>query len=194
MNSAMRAFALTLAAVFIVTFSAVLFVPVGGLPSFTLPEFAWPFSGDEDPSAEAATPAPVDPAQFAGFLDQPQTPGDWRYEGDGLSTVAQFGAGEETAFAVFCDLETRMIGLDRTLGQPGGAPRPITIATETAIRAVEASVQDKTPRLVAMLAPDDPLLDAMAITKGRFAVAAPGEPTLYLPAWAEVSRVIEDCR
>ena len=45
-----------------------------------------------------------------------------------------------------------------------------------------------------MLAPDDPLLDAMAITKGRFAVAAPGEPTLYLPAWAEVSRVIEDCR
>lgn len=41
---------------------------------------------------------------------------------------------------------------------------------------------------------DDPILDAMAITKGRFAIETPGLPTLYIPAWVEVSRVIEDCR
>ncbi|MGE5953581.1 MAG: hypothetical protein ACM308_08200 [Qipengyuania vulgaris] len=44
------------------------------------------------------------------------------------------------------------------------------------------------------MAPKSPLLDAMALTKGRFAVETPGLPTLYLPAWAEVTRVIEDCR
>jgi len=38
------------------------------------------------------------------------------------------------------------------------------------------------------------LLDAMALSKGRFAVELEGEAALYLPAWAEVSRVIEDCR
>ncbi len=44
------------------------------------------------------------------------------------------------------------------------------------------------------LNPRDPLLDAMAITRGRFAVEVEGETPLYLPAWAEVTRVIEDCR
>jgi hypothetical protein len=40
----------------------------------------------------------------------------------------------------------------------------------------------------------DPLLDAIAFSRGRFAVAVPGEPTLYVPSWTEISRVIEDCR
>jgi hypothetical protein len=40
----------------------------------------------------------------------------------------------------------------------------------------------------------DPLLDAIALSKGRFAVEVEGETTLYLPTWAEVSRLVEDCR
>ncbi len=40
----------------------------------------------------------------------------------------------------------------------------------------------------------DPLFDAMAISKGRFAVEVGGEATLYVPSWPEVTRVIEDCR
>ncbi|MDG2003332.1 MAG: hypothetical protein P8J20_08375 [Novosphingobium sp.] len=40
----------------------------------------------------------------------------------------------------------------------------------------------------------DPLLDAMAFSRGRFAVETAGLPTLYVPSWPEVSRVIEDCR
>ncbi|MEL6878174.1 MAG: hypothetical protein AAGL68_08770 [Pseudomonadota bacterium] len=50
------------------------------------------------------------------------------------------------------------------------------------------------PLVAAELDANDPLLDAMAITKGRIAVETAGMPTLYLPAWAEVTRVIEDCR
>jgi hypothetical protein len=34
----------------------------------------------------------------------------------------------------------------------------------------------------------------MALSKGRFAVEVDGEAPLYLPSYAEVSRVIEDCR
>ena len=40
----------------------------------------------------------------------------------------------------------------------------------------------------------DPLLDAMAFSRGRFMVEARGWMPLYLPAWPEVARVIEDCR
>lgn len=40
----------------------------------------------------------------------------------------------------------------------------------------------------------DPLLDAMAFSRGRFAVEAAGTAALYIPSWTEVSRVIEDCR
>jgi len=40
----------------------------------------------------------------------------------------------------------------------------------------------------------DPLLDAIAFSRGRFALEAAGLETLYLPAWPELSRVIEDCR
>ena len=51
------------------------------------------------------------------------------------------------------------------------------------------------PPVVALtLAARDSVLDAMAFSRGRFAVETAGLPTLYLPSWPEVSRVIEDCR
>ena len=40
----------------------------------------------------------------------------------------------------------------------------------------------------------DPLLDAMAFSKARFAVEVPGSPALYVPSYPEVTKVIEDCR
>jgi len=33
----------------------------------------------------------------------------------------------------------------------------------------------------------------MALSKGRFAVETQGLETLYVPAWPEMTRVIEDC-
>ena len=40
----------------------------------------------------------------------------------------------------------------------------------------------------------DKLLDAMAFSRGRFLLDVSGLPSLALPSWPEVSRVIEDCR
>jgi hypothetical protein len=48
--------------------------------------------------------------------------------------------------------------------------------------------------VTAWIAPRDPLLDAMAFSRGRFRVEVAKLPPLYLPSWPEVSRVIEDCR
>lgn len=69
------------------------------------------------------------------------------------------------------------------------------IRTETTERLLTANPSsDGRPLLIVELAAQDRLLDAMAFSRGRFAVETGGLPTLYLPAWAEVTRVIEDCR
>jgi hypothetical protein len=68
------------------------------------------------------------------------------------------------------------------------------ILTETAQRALNAANQPEVGGVAATLTPGDPLLDAMALSKGRFAVAVDGAGMLIVPSWAEVSRVIEDCR
>mgnify|MGYP001804227527 CR=1 FL=1 len=73
--------------------------------------------------------------------------------------------------------------------------RVMSVTTETVTSQLEAGpVPDMQMLLAADLQPDDPLLDAMASTKGRFKVEVEGQEPLYLPAWVEVSRVIEDCR
>lgn len=68
----------------------------------------------------------------------------------------------------------------------------MTVRTTSAVRAVPA--QAGTGALSATLTPRDPLLDAMAFSRGRFLVETAGAPYLAIPAWAEVARVTEDCR
>jgi hypothetical protein len=50
------------------------------------------------------------------------------------------------------------------------------------------------PALGAALNAQDPLLDAVAFSRGRFMIETPGQLALYLPSWPELSRAIEDCR
>lgn len=40
----------------------------------------------------------------------------------------------------------------------------------------------------------DGTFDKIAYSRGRFAVEAPGAAPIAVPTWAEISRVIEDCR
>ena len=68
------------------------------------------------------------------------------------------------------------------------------IQTETTARQLVANPVTGRQLVAVNLNANDQLLDAMAITKGRFAVAVQGEPSLYIPAWTEFSRVVEDCR
>ena len=71
----------------------------------------------------------------------------------------------------------------------------MTIQTSTLSRTLSAQAEPGPPPVIALtLAARDGLLDAMAFSRGRFAVETAGLPTLYVPSWTEVSRVIEDCR
>ena len=144
--------------------------------------------------APAPAPAPTPVPTYDNWMDAPQTPGDWSYRSLGSDTLAYFGSpsNPQTAFAMTCRLSDRTI----EFGRPGRTADQMMIRTETASRRLTAgSGEIASPTsTVARIAARDPLLDAMALTKGRFAVETPGFPTIYVPAWAEVTRVIEDCR
>lgn len=76
---------------------------------------------------------------------------------------------------------------------PGAAaPLALTIATGTGSRVLTA--RPVSGGVEVAVPARDPVLDAMAFSRGRFAVLAGGLAPLYVPSWTEVSRVIEDCR
>ena len=133
-------------------------------------------------AAEMPTPPP------ANWMDAPQAPGDWRYRSTGATTRASFGeAGGAPSFEMVCEGGKQVVLLRQGTG--GAAMRILTEATE---RTLPAAARDGA--MAAALPSRDPLLDAIAFSKGRFAVEAAGLPTLILPAWPEVTRVVEDCR
>lgn len=144
------------------------------------------------PAPAPTSPMPTPPP--TNWVDAPATPGDWYLRPDGANSRALFGqVGQEATFSLTCYRARGQI----TLARGGGAAQPVAmrILTETATRTLSAQPQaGPPPSLVATLAARDPLLDAMAFSKGRFAVETAGQPTLYIPSWPEVTRVIEDCR
>ncbi|MGB7374137.1 hypothetical protein [Pontixanthobacter sp.] len=142
----------------------------------------------------APAPSVVQEPVYNNFLDAPQTPGTWTYnEGDDFSYALFAPAGQPARFGIECMKPSREVRLVR--GTAGTGPTPMRIRTETLQRLITATpAADGRPMVIATLPASDNLLDAMALSRGRFAVETGGVETLYLPAWAEVTRVIEDCR
>ncbi|WP_341209200.1 hypothetical protein [uncultured Sphingomonas sp.] len=150
------------------------------------------------PAPVAPPPAPVTPApapaptRSADWQDWPWTPGAWRYIRDAAGSRASYGvSGQPPVAELRCDRAARAVLLLR----PGSNASPFTIRTSAMTRSVATQPGAGTvPQAVARFALDDRLLDAMAFTRGRFTVEQPGATPLVLPPWAEVGRVIEDCR
>ena len=72
-------------------------------------------------------------------------------------------------------------------GEPDGVDRPH--------QRGESARQGSVESLLAVDLPaHDSLLDAIAFSRGRFMIEVMGEAPLFLPAWPEISRVIDDCR
>ena len=155
----------------------------------------------QDPVPEISLPAAGPDPAYANWMDAPRTPGDWSYSREEVGqTRALYTA------AIFKDPQGGVLA--RMTCSPGGNvilqryadPRNIyrrtmTIRTETTTRSLQAPVDPEGRNMfAAVVTARDPLLDAMALTKGRFALELSDAPALYLPAWAEVTRVIEDCR
>lgn len=140
----------------------------------------------------AAPPPPLiaPPAPAAlGWTDAPVEAGTWRYAREGDGSAARFGVpGAVPAFEMRCDAATRTILLVR----PALTAGTMTITTSYGARALPVAAHGA--GVAVALAARDPLLDQIAFSRARFAIDAPGLSRLILPAWAEPTRVIEDCR
>jgi hypothetical protein len=124
----------------------------------------------------APAAAQVTPIGFESGKLLPLTPGQWSYSATATGSEARYGA----YFSMRCDRATRTV----TVSRPGAAPAILTIATDMANRNLPAG-----GRLLA----NDPVLDAIAFSRGRFIVSG-GGATLAIPSWPEAARSIEDCR
>ena len=142
---------------------------------------------------DSSTTLTLDEADNPGWNDQPQTPGTWTYVDEPGESLGLFGdANPVHLFVLRCDKTTKSIGIARRGTTEGELM--MRVRTETGDRLLTATQVPDYGLVAASLPANDPLLDAMAITQGRFAIEVEGMEPLYLPAWAEVTRVIEDCR
>ncbi|MCB2065163.1 MAG: hypothetical protein KDE15_00825 [Erythrobacter sp.] len=141
------------------------------------------------------TPTPTPQPSYADWLDAPQTPGDWHYVQASGFGVAGFGTDRTeagTELIISCDLARNRLAIGRK-GRASGAV-DMRVTTETQARTLSASPHPQRALVVAELTANDSLLDAIAFSRGRFMVEVSGQPTLYVPAWPEITRVVEDCR
>ena len=142
------------------------------------------------PSAPVAPPPAPPPA--ANWLERALTVGTWTYRADATGSSAHFGpVGAAPLLRIRCDRAGARIQFARA----GAATGPMIVRTSFAVAQwpVAAST-GTTPETVATRAAMDATLDQIAYSRGRFSVELSGLAPLTLPPWAEVGRVIEDCR
>ncbi|HSI16246.1 MAG TPA: hypothetical protein VK980_00640 [Sphingomonas sp.] len=142
----------------------------------------------------APTPSPTPTPLASDWRDWPVTPGDWVYRQDARGSIAFYGVvGSDAALTLRCDRTAGQLFLSKR--DAGGAGLAITVRTSSTLRTLATQPTGGTQPYVAVaLAPRDSLLDAMAFSRGRFIVEQAGQPPLVVPSWAEIGRVVEDCR
>jgi hypothetical protein len=127
--------------------------------------------------AAAPAAAQQSPMSFEAGGQLPLASGQWSQFATGGGSIAMFG----TYIQLRCDRATRTLAI----GRPDGAPVALTIVTDSMTRTLPPS-----GRLLAT----DPLLDAIAFSRGRFLVSDGTGPAVAVPSWPEAARSIEDCR
>ena len=126
-------------------------------------------------AAPAAAQVPA--LTFDAGKSLPIATGQWSYAASATGSEARYG----THISIRCDRASRTVSITR----PNLADSSLTISTSELTRALPAG-----GRLLA----NDPLLDAIAFSRGRFLVSGGGAPVLAIPSWPEAARSIEDCR
>ena len=132
------------------------------------------------------------PAPLASdWNDWPVTPGDWAYRRDDRGSIALFGAvGNDAAMTLRCDRTRATLYLSVR-----GPAANTTVRTTTVNRTIAFQpTGGSTGYAATALTTTDSLLDAMAFSRGRFVIERAAQPPLVVPPYAEIGRVIEDCR
>ena len=142
----------------------------------------------------AAAPTPVSLSD--NWQDAPRSAGDWVYRRDSRGSVALFGASNaDASFIIRCDSAARRIYLSRAGRFSAGDSGMMTLRASTGMKSFNLRNNGDTPSYVAAELPvNEPQLDAIAFSRGRFLVSVKGAADLVIPSWPEIARVIEDCR
>ena len=131
-------------------------------------------------------------APTADYSYSPVSPGSWTYRavpgGSEASFVDTTGAAR---MIITCGKLTRLVTLSRISAAPASS---LSIWTSSATRHLPSRFDQPSGRVIAQVRAADPLLDAIALSRGRIAVSMPGSPAIVLPTGAEVDHVVEDCR
>lgn len=144
-------------------------------------------------TAQTAAPPAVPPAAAApDFTYAIPLAGSWTFAPAADGSAATFlNASAMPQLTIRCVRATRRVGISKPAS--GAAPF-LNVWTGTMTRSVPASFDPATARITIQLPAYDPLLDALAFSRGRIAVTVAGSPALVVPAWPDIARVIEDCR
>ena len=133
-------------------------------------------------AAPAAPPVAVPVVPPVNWRAAPLTAGTWVYRAIPGGSEAVFQTNLGPQFTVRCTLATRRVSFLRPGAAPGMLLRIMTTSSERTLPVGNA------------VASFDPVLDAIAFSRGRFAVAGAPAPMLIMPSWAEPARAIEYCR
>jgi hypothetical protein len=117
--------------------------------------------------------------------------GDWTYVPTSDGSEATFtNSGGQPQLTIRCTHSTRRVSFLK----PGAASPAMWIWTSSQSKSLPATYDTASARVVAELGAYDPLLDAIAASRGRIGFSTSGLAALVVPPWADVGRVIEDCR
>jgi hypothetical protein len=172
---------------------------------FLLPSAAMAFALGSCVAPKPAPPAPQPPVATApppavsavvqpqgAWLDWPLSQGSWVYRRDDRGSIALYGTpGADALVMLRCDKGRRVLFLSRA----GVAASGMTVRTSFSLKSLSAQATGGQPPYVASeIALTDPILDAMAYSRGRIAIEAGGLQSIAIPVWSEIGRVVEDCR
>ena len=118
--------------------------------------------------------------------------GAWTYTPttDGSETTFADASGQ-SQLTIRCTRSMRHVAI---LKPAAAASRSLWIWTSSQSKSVPATFDSAAGRVSSEFGAYDALLDAMASSRGRIGISTSGLAALVVPPWAEVGRVIEDCR
>ena len=118
--------------------------------------------------------------------------GDWSYAATPTGSQAVFANGTGNPQLTFrCTRATRRVAIVKAA--PSASPS-MWVWTSSQSRSLPATYDPAAGQVSTELGAYDAFLDAIAASRGRIGVSSSGLAALVVPPWADVARVIEDCR
>jgi hypothetical protein len=118
--------------------------------------------------------------------------GNWTYGTTNDGSEATFSnASGQPQLTIRCTRSVRHVAILKAA--PSASPS-LWVWTSSEKMSLQATYDTSSSSVIADLGAYDPLLDAIASSRGRIGFSSSGLETLVIPPWAEIARVIEDCR